>query len=267
MKWFFCAAAGIALIALICLPLSWALLWQLPLAFFAALLGAMLLYWLFLAIVSLSIQKQRDYDAPSPFYYRLLNSGYRFLCSCGRVRIHVSGIEKIPTDRRFLLISNHLSRFDPMVQSIALGENRIAYISKPENFSIPVGGRFVKRCCYLPIDRDNVRNAIGTIKKAAGQIASGAISVGVYPEGHRGSSYELQEFRTGCLNTALLAKCPIVVTTISGTEKIHRNFPFRHTDVFFDVLDTVDPYGKRTVDLSQEFRLMMQEQLNKRKEG
>ena len=267
MKILFSVAAGITLIGFACLPFSWALLWQLPLMFFAASLSVALLYWLFLGFASLPIQKRLDYSEPSPFYYRLLNSAYRFVCSGARVRIHASGLEKLPTDHRFLLVSNHLSRFDHMVQSIVLGDNQIAYISKPENFKIPIGGRLVKRCCYLSIDRENVRRAVGTIKQASKLIALDVVSIGVFPEGHRGSSYELQEFRAGCLNIALWANCPIVVTTIAGTEKIHKRFPFKSTDVYFDVLEIIDPSGKRTVDLSEEIRSEMQRHLYTKEEG
>ena len=262
MKAIFLSGAAIALAFSFLLPVSWALLWQIPLLFAAAVLGVTILYWLFLWIASLPIRKDAPCDAPSPFYYALLNSGYRFLYEAAGAKAHVSGLEKLPKDRPFLLVSNHLSNFDNMIQSAALGERRIAYISKPENFKIPIGGRIIHRCCYLPIERENLRSSTMTIRRASEMLQNGIINIGVYPEGHRGKSYELQPFHAGCLNAAVWAKCPIVVSTIAGTENIHRNFPFRRTDVHFDILETIDTEGKRASALSDEIHQVMQEHLN-----
>lgn len=114
----------------------------------------------------------------------------------------------------------------------------------------------------MAIDRENPRNAIKTINRAADLIASDTISVGVYPEGHRGTGANLQEFKAGCFKTAVKANCPILVTTIWGTEKIHSNFPLRKTDVYFDVLGVIYPGKEKTTALSEKVRTRMQENLN-----
>lgn len=252
MKPLFIIGAVLTLALSFFFSFSWALLWQLPLLFLSVFLGVTLLYWLFWAFACLPIQKQYSYDRPSPFYYRLLQSGYRFAYEGARARVRVSGLDKLP-DTPFLLVSNHLSNFDNMIQSVALQDRQIAYISKPENFGIPIGGRLIWRSCYLPIERDNLREGI--------------INMAVYPEEHRGKSYELQPFHPGCLNAAIWADCPIVVSTITGTEKIHTHFPFRSTEVHFDILETVDTHGKRAADLSEQIRSTMQAHLNTYRKG
>ena len=263
----FLSGAVIALALSLLLPVSWALLWQIPVLYIAASLAVTLLYWLFLFISSLAIRKKASYAAPSPFYYALLNSGYRFLYEGAGARVRVSGLEKLPADRPFLLVSNHLSNFDNMIQSVALGNRRIAYISKPENFKIPIGGRMIRRCCYLPIDRENLRSSTMTIRQAAEMLQSGIINIGVYPEGHRGKSYDLQPLHAGCLNAAVWAKCPIVVASIAGTENIHRNFPLRRTEVHFDILETIDTDGKSASALSDTIRKTLQAKLDTYKRG
>lgn len=235
--------------------------WMLPASFLGFCLLFALLYWLFLGLYSLHIHLGENYDKPSKTDYRLLNSAYRFLCDGARVRTHTTGLEKLPGGR-FLLVSNHLSRFDNMVQSVVMKDSELAFISKPSNFTIPIGRRYITRCCYLSIDRENFRNALETINRAAELIASDAVSFGVYPEGHRGTGTALQEFKPGCLKIATKAGCPIVVATIYGTQNIHRNFPWHGTDVYFDILDVIQPEGKRTVALSQEIRAEMQAHLN-----
>lgn len=267
MKAIFASGAAIALALSFLFPVSWALMWQVPLLFAAASLSVTLLYWLFLGLSVLPIQKQFSYEKPSPFYYGLLNSGYRFLFEAAGAKVHTSGLDKLPKEQPFLLVSNHLSDFDNMIQSVALGDSQIAYISKPENFKIPIGGRLIHRSCYLPIERENLRSSAMTIKKASEMLRDGIVNIGVYPEGHRGKSYDLQPFHAGCLNSAVWAKCPIVVSTITGTENIHRNFPFRKTEVHFDILKTIDTDGKRAAELSEAIRQMMLEHLNTYKRG
>lgn len=61
-------------------------------------------------------------------------------------------------------------------------ERNLAFVSKAENFQIPIFGRIIRRCCFMAIDRENPRNALLTIEKAAKLIASDEVSIGIYPE-------------------------------------------------------------------------------------
>lgn len=244
-------------------PVSWALVWRLPLFYIAGVLISAVVYWLFLWLSSRMIPKDKVYDRPSRIYAALLNSGYRFLYEAAGARVHVTGRERLPEDGRFVLVSNHLSNFDNMIQSVCLRPVRLAFISKPENFKIPIGGRMIRRGCYLPIDRNDARSSALTLKRASELLKTGAVdAIGVYPEGHRGQGYDLQPMHAACMNVASWANVPIVVCTIAGTEKIHRNFPFRRTDVFFDILGTVDARGRRTDEVTREVASLMQERLN-----
>lgn len=247
-------------------PVSWALLWKLPLLYAAGVAASAAAYWLFLWLASLMIPRGKEYDRPSRFYDALLNSGYRFLYEATGARVHVTGRGNLPADGRFVLVSNHLSNFDNMIQSACLRPARLAFISKPENFRIPIGGRMIRRGCYLPIDRNDARSSALTLKRASELLKSGAVdAIGVYPEGHRGQSYDLQPMHAACMNVASWANVPIVVATIAGTENVHRNFPLRRTDVYFDILGTVDARGRRTDEVTREVASMMQEKLNEYK--
>lgn len=221
-------------------------------------------YWLILGILSLPISLKKEYGEPSPFYQKMLNAAYLFTCFAGRVKLKIIGLEKIPGNEKFLFVSNHLSRFDPMIQSLALRKTPLAFISKPENFKIPIGRRFMNRSCYIPIDRDSPRKAAASINRAAELIKSGKVSVGVYPEGTRGSGYTLQKFKPGCLKAAAKANCPIVVAVITGTENIHRNSPWRRTPVTLEIIDVIYPDKEKTTELSQQIHDIMQSNLNKK---
>lgn len=266
MGWLLClgAAASIVVTGAVCR--GWEALWVWPVSFLGCTLALALGYWLFLAVVSLGVNLKKPYARPSGGYYRLLNSGYRFLCDGARVKVTVTGLEKLPQGN-FLLVSNHRSRFDHMIQSVALGKRTIAYISKPENFKVPIGRRYIHRAGYLPIDRNNPRNALITIQAAAERIRSGASSVGVFPEGHRGDGRALLPFHSGCLKAAVLAGCPVVAVAMEGTEHIHENFPWRRTNVTMTVVSVHDTAGVRTPELARMLRGEIEDALKDRKEA
>lgn len=241
-------------------------LWILFVSFLVCVLAVSLLYWFALWITCFFIPVGKEYEKPSKFHLFSLNSAYWFVITAARIKVHASGLEKVPADKRFLFVSNHLSRFDNMVECVKLWKKPLAFISKPSNFKIPIGRHLMTRCCYISIDRDSPKNAAKSIARAAELIKSDAVSVGVFPEGHRGSSYELGEFKAGCFKAASKAGCPIVVATICGTEKTHKRFPFKRTHVYLDILEVIETDCEKTGELSRKIKEIMQSNLNKYKE-
>lgn len=239
-------------------------IWMLPVCFIAGAVGLSLAYWLILGAFAVFYSTKKEYEKPSKLSLFLLNAAYWFVCTAARVKVRVNGTEKIPTDRRFLFVSNHLSRFDPMIQSLVLRKTPMAFISKPSNFKIPIGRHFMNRSCYIAIDRESPRNAAKAISRAAELLKKNAVSIGVYPEGHRGTGYTLQEFKPGCLKAATKAGCPIVVAVISGTERIHKISPWRRVNVRLDIIDVIETESKeKTVDISEQIRGKIQQHLTK----
>lgn len=207
------------------------------------LLGLFLLYVLFLGVCALLVNPKKEYDENSGFYRFLLDSATSAAMKLLRIRVHISGIEKIPKDAKVLFVSNHRSNFDPIVTWYALKEWKLAFVSKPSNFKIPFFGRIIRKCCFLPIDRENPRKAIVTINKAAKLLKKQEVSVGIYPEGTRSKSCQLLPFHNGVFKIAQKAETPIVVLCVTGTEKIAKRTPFKPTDVYLDVLDVLPTQG------------------------
>lgn len=155
------------------------------------------------------------------------------------IHIHVDGMEKLPKDGRFLLVCNHRSNFDPILTWQVMKERNLAFVSKAENFQIPIFGRIIRRCCFMAIDRENPRNALLTIEKAAKLISSDEVSIGIYPEGTRSKECVLLPFHNGVFKIAQKASVPIVVASIQGTEQIHKNWYRRRSDVQFRIIETI----------------------------
>ena len=71
------------------------------------LLTLLLLYILFLGICCLLVDPSKEYEKNSPFYRFLLDSATAAAMKLLRIRVHVSGMEKIPKDTKVLFVSNH----------------------------------------------------------------------------------------------------------------------------------------------------------------
>ena len=145
---------------------------------------AVILLWIALLIVSaLLVDPKKSHLIDSPYYRWLLNTSTRVMTAVLRIRVHVIGAALVPKDQRFLLVCNHRSNFDPILTWYALRDQQLAFISKPENFHIPVFGRIILRCGFLAIDRENAKNALVTVNEAARRLKSGAMSIAVIRRG------------------------------------------------------------------------------------
>ncbi|MBQ9870569.1 MAG: 1-acyl-sn-glycerol-3-phosphate acyltransferase [Eubacterium sp.] len=159
------------------------------------------------------------------------------------IRIHVHGMEYLPKDAPFLLVANHRSIFDPMIGLVYLKPYNLAYVSKQENLKIPFVGRYIAAVGCLPLDRENPRNAVKSIKQAADNIKSGYANYGIYPEGGENKTPDpLLPFRAGALKIAKDANCRIVLSAFRGSDKIFRRaFTFRPIHIHMDILKEYIP--------------------------
>lgn len=238
---------------------------MLILQIFVALLSLVLLYILFLAVCSLFVNPNREYENHSDFYRSLLNGATAIAIKIMRIHLVTTGLDKIPSDtKKLLFVSNHRSKFDPIVTWHILKKWKPAFISKASNFKVPIFGRIIRKCCFMAIDRENPRNAIKTINKASNLLKNEEVSVEIYPEGTRSKTCELLPFHSGVFMIAQKADADIVVLTVSGTEMVHKNYPFHHTDVHFDVLEVIPSQmvkNTRTELLGAHIRSLMKEHL------
>ena len=141
-------------------------------------------------------------------------------------------MESMPSPQtRFLIVGNHRSNIDPLVTAWALRKWDISYVTKPGVMKIPIAGKIIHMCGYMPLDREDNRAALKTILKAADYIKQDAFSVGIYPEGTRNRGEGLLPFRNGAFKIAQKAKVPIVVVKLENTEKLSKNYPWRPTCV------------------------------------
>ena len=247
---------------------GWAVLWQLPLLFLSCFLGLVLLFLLVLVVSCLFVDPKKLVEKPSPYFRFLLNQFSRLALDLGGVRVHVTGLDKVPRKGRFLLISNHLFAFDPIVFYYAMPWAELAFISKTENFSLFIVAQVMRKILCLPLDRNNDREALKSILKAIQFLKEDKASIAVFPEGGTSKSGLLQTFRNGAFKIAQKANVPIVVCALSNTKAILKNMFRRRTDVNLDVLDVIPAETvaslKTTVEIGDYAHKILSEGLAKR---
>lgn len=159
-----------------------------------------------------------------------------------RISLKAEGLEKLPDDGKFLLVSNHVSAYDPVILLHLLKKYRMMFISKPENFDIPIAGFLMKKSGFLAIDRENPRNALKIIYDAADFITAKECPAVIYPEGTRNKAPEngLLPFHSGVFKIAKRAGVPVVVAASCGTEQISRNWPLKKSKVRLKIAAVLD---------------------------
>lgn len=231
-------SCAIALAALILLD-GWFKLLALPL-FLALPTIFVVLHFVFLFIVSLFVDTKNPPQKQCPFIWYIVTQTVHVLEMFFRIKLHVTGGDLVPRDRRFLFVCNHRSMLDPVVTVGAFKSLHISFISKPEVMKLPCIGPLVHACNFTAIDRENPRNAINCINYNAELLKNDVCSVGVYPEGTRSKNGKLLPFHDGVFKIAQKAGVPVVVATIEGTELIKKNCPWRNTNVYLKIHKVIE---------------------------
>ena len=223
--------------------------WAPFLLLIAGYILGVIIMWCVLGLIAKCYSKDKEYKKPSKFANFLLVESISYINHHALIRCKLTYNEPLPRGR-FLMVCNHMSKFDPMLLAEYFGLRGLAFISKPTNFNIPIGAHFMKAACYLSIDRYDKLKSLEVMNEASRLISENLCSVGIFPEGTRHNSIdEFGEFHEGVFAVATKVKCPIVVMSIKGSEKIHSNFPKHFTKVKLSLLKVIypDQYSGRTV--------------------
>ncbi|MFO7715233.1 lysophospholipid acyltransferase family protein [Desulfosarcina sp.] len=167
-----------------------------------------------------------------------------------RVKVTVSGIEKLDPRRSYIYMPNHQSNADiPLL----LGRLPVQFrwLAKAELFKIPVFGRAMRGVGYISIDRSNRKSAFESLERAARTIRNGT-SVLIFPEGTRSRDGRILPFKKGGFVLSVDSGVPIVPIIIRGTRDIipKGRFMIRPAPVTMQILDPVETsgYSRKTKD-------------------
>ncbi len=229
---------------------AWTFVW----VFLAADSVYILLALLFLWVICRRVDLDTPQEADDPWYRRVMYLYIEALMNLVLVRLHTRGLEQTPKEGRFLLVCNHLFLADPGILLHCFRESQVAFITKKENYALPIVGPFMHKTLCQSIDRENDRQALKTILKCIQLIKEDQVSVGVFPEGYTSKDGKLHPFRPGVFKIAQRTNVPIVVCTIQGTREIFQNLgKGKKTDVTLHLVEVIPPeaiQGKSTAEIS-----------------
>lgn len=260
---------SMAVAAILCLLTgsfdSYHWMWQLPLFSLGMLVLLLVGAFLYLLLLChrVDLDKEQEYD--DRHYRKVLELYVESALPVLRVNVRTKGMNKVPTDRRFLLVCNHCNNIDPVLLLDKFAGHQVAFISKKENKDMFLVGKVMHKLLCQLIDRENDREALKTILKCVEILKEDKASIGVFPEGYILPHRKLHAFRPGVFKIAQKAKVPIVVCTLKDTANAIVNLlHYRPSDIELSVLQVIEPEeyaGKKTVQIADEIYRMMAQDL------
>ena len=124
------------------------------------------------------------------------------------------GIENIPKGGKYIYAGNHVSMFDPLLLSFAVGKP-IVYMAKKELFEDKNLGWWIKRLGAFSVNRE--KPEIATFKTVK-EVFKTSWSLGIFPEGGIKENKKIEEIQKGFAVIAQSAKADIIPVSISGFE-------------------------------------------------
>ena len=236
-------------------------LWLVPVLFVVfyllLLLAAFGVLWAFSAAVDMENPQEND----SKLYRTVMHPYIEALITLMGLKIETAGLEKTPKDGRFLLVCNHQNESDPGILLHYFKSSQLAFISKRENNSMFIVGKFMYKILCQLVNRENDREALKTILKCIQLIKEDKVSVCVFPEGGILVKDKLSHFRSGVFKIAQKAGVPIVVCTLKGTSDLfHNRKRLKNTHVqlhLVDVIPAEEVKAANTVELGEKIYQMM----------
>jgi 1-acyl-sn-glycerol-3-phosphate acyltransferase len=139
-----------------------------------------------------------------------------YTCVMPTWRIKIEGREKCRKEATYVIISNHQSQLDILVNFRLFLFYKI--VSKSEMFRVPFMGWNMKLNQYIELvrgNKDGVRKMMEDCEKALAECNS----VFIYPEGTRSPDGEIKDFKLGAFILAKKAQVPILPIVLTNTGK------------------------------------------------
>jgi 1-acyl-sn-glycerol-3-phosphate acyltransferase len=134
-----------------------------------------------------------------------------------RIRVKVTGMDRVPEGRACIFMSNHVSNLDPPALLPRIPGRTSAFF-KRSLLKIPLLGNGMKLGDFVPVDRDGrVQSAKESVDIARGVLEKG-IHITTFVEGTRSRDGRMLPFKKGPFYLAMEAGAPVVPVSLHGTE-------------------------------------------------
>ena len=254
------SAVSFALAVMLCILTgafeTFGFLWLLPVGFVGSFLVLAAVVFAGLLLYCKGIDPENIGGEDSPVFRRFIMELVHAIVTVLPVKVRMRGIENIPTDGRFLLVSNHLDNIDPAVFYYCFPKSQMAFVGKKETKNMFLVNKVMPKLLCPTIDRENDREALKSILRCISLLKNDTVSIAIFPEGRINKFRKLAHFRPGVFKIAQKANVPIVVCTLRGTNHvIGRLLKLKGSCVevrLLDVIPAEDLQGQTTVDIAQQ---------------
>ena len=121
--------------------------------------------------------------------------------------------DRVPPTGAILVISNHQSFLDPMVNGVTVWDRQFTALARDSLFVGPFGW-ILRSVSARPIKREG--GDLEAMKAALAELEAGRVVI-IYPEGTRSPDGSLQEFKRGVLLLLRRAKPTVLPMGVEGT--------------------------------------------------
>lgn len=132
------------------------------------------------------------------------------------MRFRPQGLENIPEDGPFIIAANHIHALDPLIVAIIVPQH-VSFMAKEEVMHSRLLGWLVKQVGSFPVKRGKAD--IQAIRQALKVLATGHV-LGIFPEGTRSKTGEMQAAFEGTALLAARAEVPIVPVALHGQYRL-----------------------------------------------
>lgn len=108
-----------------------------------------------------------------------------------------------------VIIMNHQSNFDPLLQGPVFQKNTII-IGKKEIVKIPLWGRIFSATNNILVDRSSKGKNSSAIELSVDRLESDDCYIWIFPEGTRSQGRKMKRFKYGAFKMAIRAQAPII---------------------------------------------------------
>ncbi len=167
----------------------------------------------------------------------------------GTAKTHWQGMENVPRKGPFILAPNHISTYDPLLMSYAIGLQgfQVRFLTKESMFKVPLLGGFMRSARMIPVVRGGGDKA-DSLAHARQALRDGAV-VGIYIEGTltRDPAFWPMKGKTGLARLALDERVPVIPVVQWGTQDVldrygrfHPSTLFRRPNIYVRALPAID---------------------------
>ncbi len=126
--------------------------------------------------------------------------------------LRVDGAHRVPRHGPFIVVSNHQSYLDPVVNGVAARDRQVGYLAKMELFSFGPFGRLIASFGAIPLKE---RSDMAAMRAAISELQAGRCIV-IYPEGGRSDDGSIRPFQRGVALILRRTRVPVVPMAIDG---------------------------------------------------